>query len=112
MSRRAPACGPATVVRKRPTRKRRSGAAARLRRAMGRGGRVAGSDSKAKMCCAARYPFVPAEAGTQPLNLDSRLRGNERRSFVRLPRLGPARVCPQPARLECTLEMKKDVWID
>src|SRR6516164_9008356 len=33
-------------------------------------------------------------AGTPLLALDSRLRGNERRSFVRLPRLGPARSLP------------------
>src|SRR5215510_3871176 len=109
-------------VRKRPTRKRRSGAAARLRRAMGRGGRVAGSYSKAKVCV--DYPAVPAPLSARPreghpatakarlrasvtryasrgprcgdpaFGLDSRLRGNERRSFVRLPRLGPARSLP------------------
>src|SRR5262245_15430061 len=57
------------------------GRKARLRRAVGHGTRLAASQLDAK--AVSIYPFVPAKAGTQPLALDSRLRGNERKRFVR-----------------------------
>src|SRR5262249_2857095 len=78
-ARRCPAAE--LVIGKRPTRKRRSGTKGALTARRGHGTRLAASQLDAK--AVSIYPFVPAKAGTQPLALDSRLRGNERKRVVR-----------------------------